>query len=150
MGAYNETWTAVHNLELNNVDNPRAVNHLSHLRDEMARLVPKHFISLYDSDRLQHLIRYLKAISLRAERGLVDFERDQSKAEHVRVYTRQLNDLLGGLSMETSKDKRREIEAFFWLIEEYKVSLFAQEVKTPVPISKKRLDIKLKEIEQMV
>jgi len=150
MRAYHETLTGFRQLELNNVDNPRALSFLSHLRDEMNRLIPKNFISLYNTDRLQHLIRYLKAVSLRAERGLVDFERDQSKAEQVRDYTQQLNDLLEGLSIETSKDKRDEIEAFFWLIEEYKVSLFAQEIKTPIPISKKRLDKKLREIERMV
>jgi ATP-dependent helicase HrpA len=35
------------------------------------------------------------------------------------------------------------------LIEEYKVSVFAQELKTAVPVSKKRLEKKLKEIERM-
>ncbi|MCP4348381.1 MAG: DUF3418 domain-containing protein [Desulfobacterales bacterium] len=49
--------------------------------------------------------------------------------------------------MRLKKSCNRRI---FWLIEEYKVSLFAQELKTPVPVSKKRLDQKLKEIERMV
>ena len=148
--AYHDAWTVFRNLELNNMDNPRAVSFLSQLRDELAKLIPKNFISLYNTDKLQHLIRYLKALSLRAERGLLDFERDQSKAEQVRGYTQQLNELLNDLTEETSKAKRDEIEALFWLIEEYKVSLFAQEIKTPIPISKKRLDKKLKEIGQMV
>ena len=148
--AYHDTWTVFRNLELNNMDNPRAVAFLSRLRDEVSKLIPKNFISLYNTDKLQHLIRYLKALSLRAERGLLDFERDQSKAEQARGYSQQLNELLNDLTEETSKAKRDEIEALFWLIEEYKVSLFAQEIKTPIPISTKRLDKKLKEIGQMV
>ena len=148
--AYHDTWTVFRNLELNNMDNPRAVSFLSQLRDEVSKLIPKNFISLYNTDKLQHLIRYLKALSLRAERGLLDFERDQSKAEQARGYSQQLNELLNDLTEETSKAKREEIEALFWLVEEYKVSLFAQEIKTPIPISTKRLDKKLKEIGQMV
>ena len=42
------------------------------------------------------------------------------------------------------------LEDLFWAIEEYKVSLFAQELKTAIPISRKRLDKKLKEIQRMV
>ena len=49
-----------------------------------------------------------------------------------------------------TEEKRKAIEEFFWLIEEYKVSLFAQELKTSIPVSPKRLDKKLKEIERMV
>ena len=103
--AYHDTWTVFRNLELNNMDNPGAVSFLSQLGDELAKLVPKNFISLYNTDKLQHLIRYLKALSLRAERGLLDFDRDQSKAEQVREYTRQLNELLNDLTEETSKAK---------------------------------------------
>jgi ATP-dependent helicase HrpA len=36
------------------------------------------------------------------------------------------------------------------MIEEYKVSLFAQELKTPFPISRKRLDARMGEIERML
>ena len=150
LSAYHDTRTVLRHLELNNLDNPRAVSLLSQLNDALSKLIPKNFIALYPTERLPHLVRYLKALSLRAERGLLDFERDQSKAEQVGPYTRQLNELLNALTEETSGAKREAIEALFWLIEEYKVSLFAQEIKTPFPISTKRLDKKLKEIGQMV
>ena len=41
------------------------------------------------------------------------------------------------------------MEDFFWMVEEFKVSVFAQELKTPYPVSEKRLQKKLKEIERM-
>lgn len=150
LNAYHDTWSIIHNLELNNMNNPQAISFLDRLREELVKLIPKHFISLYQTDKLPHLVRYLKALSIRAERGLHDFERDRLKAELVGKYTQQLNDLLKGLTMETSMAKREAIETLFWLIEEYKISLFAQEIKTPVPVSAKRLDKKLKEISQMV
>jgi ATP-dependent helicase HrpA len=41
------------------------------------------------------------------------------------------------------------MEELFWLIEEYKVSIFAQELKTALPVSAKRLDEKFREVEGM-
>jgi ATP-dependent helicase HrpA len=54
------------------------------------------------------------------------------------------------LSVSASEEKRKAVEDYFWLIEEYKVSVFAQEIKTPVRVSKKRLKLRLKEIGRMI
>ncbi len=58
--------------------------------------------------------------------------------------------MLKELRPGASPEKKAAVEEYFWLIEEYKVSLFAQELKTAVPVSKKRLEKKLKEIQRMV
>jgi len=47
-------------------------------------------------------------------------------------------------------EKRKSFEEFFWMVEEFKVSVFAQELKTPFPVSAKRLEKKLREVERMV
>ena len=80
---------------------------------------------------------------------MVDLEKDRVKSDEIQIFTKSLNRLLKGLSETTSKEKKAAVEAYFWLIEEYKVSIFAQELKTSVPVSKKRLKEKLKEIERM-
>ena len=49
----------------------------------------------------------------------------------------------------TQKRKRMMIEELFWMIEEYKVSLFAQELKTPYPVSPKKLNQLIEEIEKL-
>ena len=49
----------------------------------------------------------------------------------------------------TSAEKRAALEELFWTIEEYKVSVFAQELRTAVPVSPKRLDEKIRAIERM-
>ncbi len=54
------------------------------------------------------------------------------------------------LSPHASREKREAMEIYGWMIEEFKVSLFAQELKTAFPISKKRLDEKKREIDRMV
>jgi ATP-dependent helicase HrpA len=48
-----------------------------------------------------------------------------------------------------SAEKRRAVEELFWMVEEFKVSLFAQEIGTAEPVSAKRLDARIAAIEQM-
>jgi len=59
-------------------------------------------------------------------------------------FVQHLADLHTAVSPVTSDEKRKSIEEFTWMIEEYKVSVFAQELKTPYPVSRKRLETKLK------
>jgi ATP-dependent helicase HrpA len=120
------------------------------LIEELARLVPKTFVSLYDGERLTHLVRYIKALSVRAQRAGVDFEKERSKSHELRKFTDGLKDLLEDLSPSVSDEKRKAIEEYFWMLEEYKVSVFAQELKTAIPVSPKRLEQKLKQIGRMV
>ncbi len=46
----------------------------------MKHLVPPNFIALYAIDRIEHLPRYLKALALRVERGVLDLDKDQQRA----------------------------------------------------------------------
>jgi ATP-dependent helicase HrpA len=57
---------------------------------------------------------------------------------------------MNGLSPHASPEKREAMDAYRWMVEEFKISLFAQELKTQFPISKKRLEEKKVEIERMV
>ncbi len=137
--AYHETRTELYNLETVHSTNSTALQFLKDLREELSKLVPETFLNLYDTDRLIHLVRYIKAIAIRARRALVNFEKDREKAKEIRFFTDSLNQLLQELSVSASEEKRKAVEDYFWLIEEYKISVFAQEIKTPVRVSKKRL-----------
>ena len=123
---------------------------LADLQAELRRLVPENFMLLYEPERLVHLPRYMQALSLRAQRALVDMEKDRAKAAAVAVFSRRLQQLLQDLSAAASAERRQAVETLFWMIEEYKVSLFAQELKTAVPISPKRLERQLADIMRMV
>jgi ATP-dependent helicase HrpA len=147
--AYHKTRSTIYSLETAHNTNRAILQFLKGLRTELSKLVPETFVDLYDVDRMIHLVRYMKALEIRAQRAIVDFEKDRVKSNDIQIYTESLNRLLNGLTDTTSKEKRAAIETYFWLIEEYKVSIFAQELKTSVPVSKKRLVEKLKEIERM-
>jgi len=147
---YYKTRTAVYDLEISGSVNNEALSFLNRLKEELTRLVPENFVDLYDSMRFVHLVRYIKAIEIRAQRALINFKKDKAKAKELKIFADSLNELLKGLSPLVSKEKKNAVEEYFWLIEEYKVSLFAQELKTAIPVSRKRLENKLKEIERMV
>jgi ATP-dependent helicase HrpA len=122
----------------------------SGLKEDLARLVPENFYSLYNPDRLGHLPRYIKALAVRAERASVDFEKDREKSAAVERFAQSLESMLESLGPTASNEKRKTIEEFFWLLEEFKVSLFAQELGTDGPVSAKRLERKVAEITRMV
>ena len=142
--------TAIHQLETNNLKNTNLVQFLSDLKDDMSRLVPRHFVRLYDSERLTHIVRYIKGMQIRAQRAVVNFEKDRIREKTVSGFVSKLNTLVMDLSPDAGRERREAIEALFWLLEEFKVSLFAQELKTATRVSEKKLEAAIKEIERMV
>ncbi|RZL10710.1 MAG: ATP-dependent RNA helicase HrpA, partial [Rubrivivax sp.] len=103
---------------------------------QLQRLMPKRFIALTPYPQLQHYPRYLKAITLRLDKLRGDPARDAQRLAELRPldqrYTRRLAELKGVM------DAR--LDEFRWLLEELRVSLFAQELRTPQPVSLKRLE----------
>ncbi|MBN1663060.1 MAG: ATP-dependent RNA helicase HrpA [Deltaproteobacteria bacterium] len=147
--AYYETITFFKNLNKKHRTNTPALSYLTGLKDELHRLLPQNFIALYDSERLGNLPRYLKALRIRADRGLLHLEKAYAKAEEINAIEKTFDELRGNLPPYASAEKRKAIEEYASMIEEYKVSIFAQELKTAFPISRKRLDQKLQDIEEM-
>ncbi|MDH4392867.1 MAG: DUF3418 domain-containing protein, partial [Aquabacterium sp.] len=100
------------------------------------RLVPKRFLLTTDWAPLQHLPRYLKAVTLRLDKLRADPARDATRLAELRPleqrYTRRLAELKGA--------QHARLEEYRWLLEELRVSFFAQELRTPQPVSPKRLD----------
>jgi ATP-dependent helicase HrpA len=96
---------------------------------DAARLVPPDFLAHTPHRQLRHLVRYLKAILVRAERAAHQPARDAEKARLLQPYAHW--------EKSVALDKWDD---FRWLLEEYRVSIFAQELGTAVPVSPKRLD----------
>ena len=147
--AYHVARTRIHQLETANRPNPVLAAFCARLQTELMRLVPENVIELYDLHRLEHLPRYVQAVEIRARRAAVNLEKDQVKAADLAPFTAGLDRLLQSLTTTSSPEKRNAVEDFFWLIEEYKVSVFAQELRTAVPVSEKRLRERMMEIERM-
>ena len=103
---------------------------------QLARLVPKRFLATTGWAQLTHLPRYLKAVTMRLDKLRADPARDAQRLAELRPleqrYVRQLAERRG------VADAR--LDEFRWLLEELRVSLFAQELRTPQPVSVKRLE----------
>lgn len=106
------------------------------IQGQLARLVPKLFVMQTPWAQMAQLPRYLKAITLRLDKLRSDPARDAARLAEVRPldqrYVRCLIDRKG------ARDAR--LEEFRWMLEELRVSLFAQELRTPQPVSAKRLN----------
>ncbi len=148
--AHHEARCRIAAVEQKRIAAPVVGRFLQTLKDELARLVPDNFVGLYGRQRLLHVVRYLKTVSVRVERGVVDLKKDRARQAQVTPFIEHLERLMQSMDAGTSTEKRAAVERFFWMIEEYKVSLFAQEVGTDGPVSAKRLKKLVGEIERMI
>lgn len=130
--------------------NPGVQHFLEEQQHQLNQLLPANFVDLYDAKRLSHIVRYLAAVGIRAQRGAVHLEKDRQRWREVQPFLETLKNMMTALTPLSSAEKRQAIEEFYWMTEEFKISLFAQEVGTDGPISSKRLTRKIEEIERMV
>ena len=107
------------------------------LQSQISGLLPKNFLVAYPWEHLAQFPRYLKATSIRLDKLRNNPARDA-----------QLMNDWKALAQTWEREqiaKRRagvtdpQLESFRWMLEELRVGLFAQELKTPMPVSVKRL-----------
>jgi ATP-dependent helicase HrpA len=107
------------------------------LKQQLARLLAPKWLARTPWERVQHFPRYLKAAALRLEKLRTDPARDaRAMAELAPLAAAWEREYAARARLGTVT---AEVEQFRWLLEELRVSLFAQELKTPVPVSAKRL-----------
>jgi len=103
------------------------------LRTQLESLVHPGFIAATGRGRLPDVARYLQAIERRLEGLQRDPQRDRNWTMRVRAVATEYDQLRRELPPSTALDEIR------WMIEELRVSLFAQTLRTPYPISEKRI-----------
>ena len=103
---------------------------------QLARLMPKRFLALSPWGPLQHFARYQKAITARLDKYRADPARDAARLSELRPLEQRYWRLVAERKGVT--DER--MQEFRWLLEELRVSFFAQELRTPQPVSVKRLE----------
>lgn len=119
---------------------------LNFLRAELDWLLPANFLAVIAFERLPHWPRYLKALLVRADRALLNPGKDAEKAKLVQPYLDALRQFSGAESLPIAA--RSALGDFRILVEEFKVSVFAQELGTAQPVSAKRLDAQLHALRQ--
>lgn len=111
---------------------------------ELESLLPPRFLEAIPFNQLPQLPRYLKALLLRLERAGTNPGKEADRARQIAPYQeawRKLNAVPA-----TTEEGWRQRNEFRWMLEEFKVSIFAQELGTTVPVSAPRLDTLLEQI----
>ncbi|WP_313740703.1 ATP-dependent RNA helicase HrpA [Pseudomonas sp.] len=126
------------------IDLSQAVS-LNDIRQQLGNLVYPGFVRETPGQWFKELPRYLKAIELRLEKLGAQVQKD-------RVWSGELSNLWAQyktrLDKHAQEGKRDEqLAVYRWWMEEYRVSLFAQQLGTKVPISDKRLSKQWSQVE---
>jgi ATP-dependent helicase HrpA len=103
---------------------------------QLQRLMPKAFIAATPWAQLQHFARYLKAITQRLDKVRTDPARDTQRMAELKPQDQRYWRLVA----ERKGVQDARMLEFRWLLEELRVSFFAQELRTPQPVSIKRLE----------
>jgi ATP-dependent helicase HrpA len=106
------------------------------IRSQLARLVHPGFVTATGAARLRDLQRYLTAVQRRLD-ALTAPGRDAERMARVQAVEQEHAAWLAGLRPD--RRSAPDVQAVRWMLEELRVSLFAQQLGTPAPISEKRI-----------
>ena len=104
---------------------------------DLKNLLPSKFLEVIPNAQLAHLPRYLKAMQTRAERAVLNPAKDAERARLFQPYSLALQAWQGEKKLTPQQARLRD--QFRWMLEEFRVSTFAQELGTAQPVSAKRL-----------
>jgi ATP-dependent helicase HrpA len=107
------------------------------IKSHLSHLMPPNFISITPHAHLIHFPRYLEALRFRIEKMRSDPQRDQSWQQQISEYLSKLD---AAINVTASESQRNQLVEVKWSIEELRVSLWAQQIKTLYPISFKRIE----------
>jgi ATP-dependent helicase HrpA len=107
------------------------------IAEQAAALVGKRFITTLDPDRLAQLPRYFKAAALRLDKARADPARDSRLMAEWQALAKPWQREYQAMRANGTSDPF--LEEFRWLLEELRVAMYAQELRTPSPVSVKRL-----------
>ncbi len=116
---------------------PASANLVADVRAQLRELVRPGFVADAGVARLTDLDRYLRAVLHRLDRGPSDLVRDARAADDVLAAEDAYADLLAGL--RPAQRAAEDVVAIGWMLEELRVSLFAQTLGTAYPVSLKRI-----------
>jgi ATP-dependent helicase HrpA len=126
-------------LELGKVAAPALIPSFQDMRRHLASLIHNGFVVTTPPQWLKHYPRYLDALAIRLRKLLnAGLNRDVAAMQEIAPLQAQHDERRKQHAREGVTDP--ELETFRWMLEELRVSLFAQELKTSIPVSPKRLE----------
>ncbi len=111
---------------------------LADIREQLEHLIFRGFVVQTSRDALTNYVRYIRGIGKRLDRLEQDPARDKRKMTTVLPFWEKYWRLAEG--QKEDLELGADADRFRWMLEEYRVSVFAQELGTPYPVSTKRLE----------
>ena len=118
---------------------PHAGTNFNDFRKQLQAILPNDFLLHFTAEHMKAAIRYCKALVIRLDRAYASPAKDKAKNSQLTVHLDKLKTLA---PQDPSPQCRELVEEYRLMLEEYKISLFAPEIKTQFPISAKRLEKK--------
>ncbi|BCJ29255.1 ATP-dependent RNA helicase HrpA [Actinocatenispora sera] len=119
---------------VSNTNNVLLVAALADIKQQLAGLVHAGFVAETGWQRLADLPRYLSAVDKRLDRLPAKPQRDREQMTRVRELAAEYEDA------RAQRPPSAELTAIRWMLEELRVSYFAQSLGTPYPISDRRIE----------
>lgn len=113
-------------------------------QQHLQRLLGKRFLLEIPWEALTQMPRYLKAVQLRLDKSRTDPGRDAARLAELRPHEQRFWRLVA----ERKGQLDVRLQELRWMLEELRVSFFAQELRTPYPVSIKRLEKAWAQLEQ--
>ncbi|WP_019972403.1 ATP-dependent RNA helicase HrpA [Mycobacterium sp. 141] len=131
--------TAAHEVHVALPDKPlpAQADAVADIRSQLDRLLPKGFVTAAGAPRLADLARYVTAIARRLERLPQAVAADRERMSRVHAVEDAYDDVVQALSQARAADPK--VGEIAWQIEEFRVSLWAQQLGTPRPVSEQRI-----------
>ena len=108
------------------------------MRGQLAFFLPAHAITVHGMAYLRHVPRYIDAMRIRLEDMAIDPDRDADRQDVVAATHAYLNAKLR--TLPAGREKTKDVKDILWRIQELRVSLFAQRLGTPKPVSQRRIE----------
>ncbi len=121
---------------LSRITSPPLAPAVDDMAAQLARLVAPGFVTATGAARLADVERYVQAIDRRLDKLADDPRRDRSRMDTITELSARHQALVRAFAPGPVPD---EIAAIGWMIEDLRVSLFAQSLKVPRPVSEKRI-----------
>ena len=139
VGSAGKALTALHEVEVALPAQPSAAQAeaVADIRAQLDALLPERFVTVTGAAHLADLIRYLTAIGRRLERLPQGLGADRERMDRVHAVQDAYNELLQALS--PSRAAATDVRDIARMIEELRVSLWAQQLGTPRPVSEQRI-----------
>ena len=108
--------------------------------DDLRSCVSEEFYADYPFGRLPDIVRYAQCIGVRARKGSLNLSKDEANAQVISPFAQWYEKARKNMPEYASAEKKALLDEFKWALEELRIQVFAQEMKTAIKVSPKRLN----------